>query len=56
MNDKQKWFLLVFIFCICAIGVFYSETKFIFRFGTFGSILFGAICSSIAGFLLFKDN
>ena len=68
MNDKQKWFIVVAVGCIGAIGIATIENNFRDIFDVYryvdggashewtGCILFGMLCSSITGFFLFKDK
>jgi len=70
MNDKQKWFIVVAVVCITALGMAFiegsdfdevfdilrhNENNGVTSHWT-GTLLFGVLCSSITGFFLFKDK
>ena len=67
MNNTQKWFIVLAVGCISAIGMACLENDFkdifdIVRYKSggiainwTGCVLSGMVCSSITGFFLFKD-
>ena len=66
MNNTQKWFIVVAVGCISALGIALMENSLKSVFDIFmrrdgimnwvGCVLFGLLCSSITGFFLFKDK